>query len=611
MSNTNNIETVLILDKLKDGIVVVDKNSVVCYANNSAITLLEKEKEAFINSQFEYPVLKKGYKELSILKKNAKKILELTFEKIKWKNTEHFLIIIKDITEQKLIQSEELYSELFHSVSDALFLIDNKTSEILKANKTAETLYSYSKDELLQMKNTDLSAEPDKTRDVTLKSPVIKDNVVFIPLRYHKNKRGEVFPVEITGRFYESKNREVHIAAVRDISERLIADEALKESQRKLSVLMSNLPGMAYRCKYNKAYTMLFVSDGCKNLTGYESNELINSNEITYGQLIVQEYKDKIWKEIQKAISEKRQFQIEYKIISKSGREKWVWEKGIGIESNDATVNYLEGFITDITELKNTEEQLIAAKEAAERSDQLKSSFLANMSHEIRTPMNGIVGFSKLLLKEDLEYEKRVKYVNVINNSSNQLLSIIGDILDISRIETGNVYLNFTNFSLEKLLTEIHDSFLIQMQEKGLKFIKKFDFKDSKGFINADLTKVQQVITNLITNAYKFTDKGHIILGCRAQKNDYVIYVSDTGIGINSKLQKSIFNRFNKGEIEYTSKYGGTGLGLSISKAYIEMMGGTIWVESQKGKGSCFYFAIPQNARINDVELKSKNKEKL
>lgn len=506
--------------------------------------------------------------------------------------------IVADETELKstlnaIRESEELYRELFESESDAIFLIENRTGNILKANRAAEKLYGYPLDELLKKKNTDLLVEPDKTKNFTLKSPVIKENVAFIPLRYHKNKKGEVFPVEITGRFFEWKNKKVHIAAIRDISVRIKTDEALKESQRMLSVLMSNLPGMAYRCNNDKNYTMLFVSDGCKELTGYEPEHLINNRLISYNDIVHSDSKSKTREDIQKAIKEKRPFQLEYKIITKEGKEKWVWEKGTGIESKDGKVKYLEGFISDISDLKRFEEELIKEKERAERSDQLKSSFLANMSHEIRTPMNGIVGFAKLLLKEDLDKNKKEKYVSVINNSSQQLLSIIGDILDISRIETGDVDLYNSEFSLTEMLETIYNSFTPIAESKKLDLVKNIQIPQNKDLIFADQTKLQQIITNLMNNGIKFTGKGLVGIECSFKKDLFTITVSDTGIGISKDRIHEVFDRFNKGEIDLTYQYSGTGLGLSISKAFVELMGGKIWLESEKGKGSEFYFTLP------------------
>jgi hypothetical protein len=515
--------------------------------------------------------------------------------------------MILDITEQKdsqkkLIESEELYRELFDSESDALFLIENKTGQILEANKAASDLYGYTHEELLLMRNDDLSAQPEATRKVTEESPIVKESVVFIPLRYHQNNKGEVFPVEITGRFFNWKNKDVHIAAIRNIELRLKTDEALHESQRTLSVLMSNLPGMAYRCLYDKNYTMIFVSEGCKQLSGYESGDMRNNKNVSYNEIVHPDFKEDLRRNIKNALSEKTQFQVEYKIITKDGKEKWVWEKGVGIFSESGKIEALEGFITDISDLKHTQKELIKAKEAAERSDRLKSSFLANMSHEIRTPMNGIVGFSKLLLKDDLTKEQRKKYTDIINNGSQQLLTIIGDILDVSKIETGNIETYKTEFSVVDLIETIYETFIEQSVKKEVTLIRKIDIPHEKQLIYTDKTKLQQVIVNLLNNAFKFTDTGNITLSSSYRNNKYEFLVSDTGLGISSSKLDTVFDRFNKGEVDLTYKYSGTGLGLSISKAFVQMLNGKIWVESDLGKGSKFYFTLPFEEKERDAQ---------
>lgn len=608
----------IILDKLKEGIIIIDQNKLINYANTASAELLHRDIQLLLNCEFEYPVLKSGYSELNLKNgANEDEILKLNFEKIEWEGKPSTLITIIDITQYKsieqkkaqqaLIESEELYRELFESVSDALLLIENDTGKILEANFAATNLYGFGYNELLTRKNDDLSAQPELTKKVTKNSPIKKDLVVHVPLRYHKNRNGEIFPVEITARFFNWKNKKVHIAAIRDISERIKTHKALVESQRTLLVLMSNLPGMAYRCKNDKKYTMLFISDGCENLTGYEADELVENKVVSFNQLVHPDFKNDLSEIIKDALNDKKQFQAEYKIITKEGGEKWVWEKGTGIFSKSGKLEFIEGFISDISDLKRTESELIIAKESAERSDQLKSSFLANMSHEIRTPMNGIVGFSGLLLKDDLTFEKKSRYVDIINNSSQQLLSIIDDILNISKIETGNINLWNTHFSVAQFIDTIYESFLPQAQAKNINLFKKIEIKEINQNIYTDKTKLQQVISNLLNNALKFTDKGKITLACILQNDKLLFYVADTGIGISKDKINVVFDRFNKGDIDLNYKYGGTGLGLAISKAFVEMMGGEIWVESNIGKGSCFYFTLPYVETLNQIS-KSKNK---
>ncbi len=214
------------------------------------------------------------------------------------------------------------------------------------------------------------------------------------------------------------------------------------------------------------------------------------------------------------------------------------------------------------------------------------------MSHEIRTPMNGIVGFAKLLQKHDLSKDKLEDYINIIVKSSNQLLSIVNDILDISRIETGQVDLYENQINLNTALEEVKTFFEILTNEKGLKLNLNCSIKNSESNILVDDSKLKQIIFNLIGNALKFTHEGAIEFGYKVKDNNLEFYVKDSGIGIPKKFQKHIFDRFNK--VEHGSDvYGGTGLGLAICKGLIEKMNGEIWLESVEGEGTCFYFTLP------------------
>jgi CheY-like chemotaxis protein len=243
-------------------------------------------------------------------------------------------------------------------------------------------------------------------------------------------------------------------------------------------------------------------------------------------------------------------------------------------------------------------QNLLEAKEQAEESDRLKSAFLANMSHEIRTPMNGILGFTQLMLNNTPLDDTQQKYMDIIQSRGKHLLQIINDIIDISKIEANQLKIEQSHFYLNDLLDEIYHSYEADMEHKKisdikLKYLPEFSREDS--YIYSDKFRLQQILTNLLSNAFKFTQKGSIEFGYQKTDDQTLqFFVRDTGIGIPKDKQKDVFERFRQAEENSTSKkYEGTGLGLSISKNLVHLMNGTIWVESEEGKGSAFYFTIP------------------
>ncbi|MCF6366761.1 MAG: YfiR/HmsC family protein [Bacteroidales bacterium] len=238
------------------------------------------------------------------------------------------------------------------------------------------------------------------------------------------------------------------------------------------------------------------------------------------------------------------------------------------------------------------------AKEKAEESDRLKSAFLANMSHEIRTPMNAIIGFSNLLNRKKFNKKKRAELVSYIIKSSDTLLHLINDIIDISKIEAGQMTINKDDFFID----EIFEDLTVFYKEK-ITLLKDIEFKIIKNNkinskIYTDKHRLQQVLINLINNALKFTEKGFVEIGYKysSDKNNIVFYVKDSGIGIIEQHQNKIFNRFTKLEKESEKLYRGAGLGLSISKNIVKLLGGEIWLKSESNKGSTFYFSIPLNS---------------
>ncbi|MBV5313546.1 MAG: PAS domain S-box protein [Prolixibacteraceae bacterium] len=271
------------------------------------------------------------------------------------------------------------------------------------------------------------------------------------------------------------------------------------------------------------------------------------------------------------------------------------WESAVisPITNEGGDIEFLLAIKEDITDKKRMIDDLVTAKEKAQESDRLKSAFLANMSHEIRTPLNSIIGFSELLLDPDFDQEQHDEFARMINNSGSGLLSIISDIMDLSKIEAGQVDLKMNYFSVNRLLSDIAKEYSYNAIEKGIELRMAPSNSEEEISIYSDSAKVKQVLINFVSNAIKFTENGSVEVGFRVQNESVLFQVQDTGIGISGEFHSQIFERFRQVEETMTRKYGGNGLGLAISKSLVEMIGGKIGMKSEKGKGSIFYFTIP------------------
>jgi PAS domain S-box-containing protein len=296
----------------------------------------------------------------------------------------------------------------------------------------------------------------------------------------------------------------------------------------------------------------------------------------------------------------------EYATIANGKKTIFLNTKGPILDKNGKVVG-LFGVARDITERKQAEMELIKAKEHAEESDQLKSAFLANMSHEIRTPMNGILGFIELLKEPDLTGPEHDKYIQVIEKSGARLLNIINDIISISKVESGQMEVSLSETNINDQIEYLCTFFKPTAEQKGIDLLFNCSITGKDAVLTTDREKLYAILTNLIKNALKFTHQGTIEIGYDLVETDnylslhtdnfpsrhYLFYVKDTGTGILPEQKEFIFERFRQGSNSLTHSYEGAGLGLAISKAYVEMLGGKIWVESVYGKGSIFYFTIP------------------
>ncbi len=390
-------------------------------------------------------------------------------------------------------------------------------------------------------------------------------------------------------------NPTAFIAISKDVSESNQTRRLLQESEKK------------FRDIFNHAHDAMFLIDsrgyhldsnrGARELTGYSREEL---SRFHFTDLVAEAYLEKSYKVFNALLSGEEGGTFENEIFDKQGRGIPVELTTTPIQDNQGNLASILVIIRNIYERKNFEEQLIQAKKKAEESDQLKSAFLANMSHEIRTPMNGIIGFSGMLLRDNISEKKKKHFVNIINNSANQLLGIINDIIDISKLETGQQKINAETFNLNHLIRETHSIFATTAGDKKLQFTYHAPLNDDSSYVRTDRVKLQQILNNLLNNAFKFTTRGKVEFGYEPTAEGIKLFVSDTGQGIPGEMQEKIFERFIQVPDPSGRSNGGTGLGLSISRGLAELMGGRITIDSKMEQGTTFYIELPLELQRTD-----------
>ncbi len=374
-------------------------------------------------------------------------------------------------------------------------------------------------------------------------------------------------------------------------------EASLMESERKFRTLMENAFDGIY---LTRSRHFEYVNHRFCEITGYTAGEL-TSSEFNFYDLLTPESKNLVAQRYQaRQRQEKIPNRYEMRIYTEAGELKDVELSTVSLESgNEVTVM---GIMRDVTQRKMAERELLKAKEKAEESDRLKTAFLANMSHEIRTPMNGVVGFTKLLKQKDFPKNKQKEFLDIIDSRANHLLDLINDIIDISKIEAGQVHIEHTRFSLNEMMDELYQMHSNELQNKSKNNITlnlHKAFSDASSEISSDQLRLKQILTNLLSNAVKFTSSGTIEFGYEpAGNNGLMFYVEDTGPGIPQEKQKLIFNRFRQADESSSKSFGGTGLGLAISKNLVEMLGGSIEVESEENRGTTFRFTLPYQPAI-------------
>jgi PAS domain S-box-containing protein len=386
-----------------------------------------------------------------------------------------------------------------------------------------------------------------------------------------------------------------------EVNERIRAEKHLQYSLKELKDLESALDHHCIVVRTDRRGLITFVNEKFCSISKYSREELMGmDHRLINSGFHSKEFITDLWRTIKNG----QVWKGEIKNRAKDGSLYWVDTTIVPFCDEQGYPQQYIAIRTDITEIKRVEEDLRGAKETAEEASRAKSEFLANMSHEIRTPLNGVMGMTDLVLDTDLSDEQR-EYLETVKMSADSLLTVINDILDFSKIEAGKIDLEAIDFNLRDCLEMSLKTLAVKADQKGLELLCEVA-PEVPDAVRGDAGRLRQIIINLAGNAIKFTNKGEVVLKIQAEASDanhlrLRFTVADTGIGIPKEKLKAIFDPFSQADTSTTRKYGGTGLGLTISSRLVAMMGGTIWVESEPGRGSQFHFT----ARLAPADAKA------
>lgn len=516
------------------------------------------------------------------------------------KSVHHFLSTYVDITENKIheenISKEKIFLRtLIDNLPSLVYILDNKGRKLISNRADFENSGHKIESEVLG--KTDIELYPgdlgirghtDNMSVIETGKPIFDREEMF----FDKFGNAKWLLTTKLPLFGSGKKSIGLIGIGHDITDRKLMINKITESEAYYRTLIDLSPDGIVTCDMNGKLTFaskrafeIFGEDPDANVIGIS---VFNWLDPKHHQVINEHLNNVLSGDLKPATGE-------YKLLRKDRTTFWAELSSSPLVNSKGKATGLLIVCHDISERKKAEEEIIRARDRAEESDRLKTAFLHNISHEIRTPMNAITGFSALLGEPDLDSESRRSFIDVITRSSDHLLSIVNDIIEISNIEAGIIKINRNNINVNSILKGLYDQFAIIANERNIAFKYTAPLPDNDAIILTDRTKLEEILSNLLSNAFKFTQKGQIGFGYKLKDKSLEFYVSDTGIGIPEDMHLRIFDRFFQVENAVSRQYEGTGLGLSISKAYAELLGGRIWLTSEQGKGTIFCFTLPYN----------------
>ena len=515
------------------------------------------------------------------------------------------VITFEDITEHKVFaealkKSEDKYRNLAENQPIAVtrFNIENNKYEFVNKEFVRQTGYEMADFDRLNPDELREIIYPDDADKVTEEYKKWKDNDFKNNLRVDYriiNKANQI--VWLDTFLYAEYNDKGGVQCINqlciDVTEIKIKEEEYRKNQERYNLAITAIKDGIW--DWDMALDDIFLSKAFLEIIGYKKEEIEDFRKFWFDSVHPDE-RENLYKDLHDHMEGKTDVFINlHRVKHKNGNWIWVESKGKCFRDDKGKAVRFLGTLTDISERKKNEEELINARKEAENALKTKAEFLATMSHEIRTPMNAVIGMSGLLMETDLTEEQR-EFADTIRLSGDHLLTIINDILDFSKIESERLTLEEQPFELSSCVEDVYDLMGPRALAKRLDLLYQID-SQIPHIIVGDVTRLRQILGNLVSNAIKFTDFGEVFTSVELEKREgdnltLAFTVKDTGIGIHEEKKKKIFEAFSQADSSTTRRYGGTGLGLAISKKLVEMMDGTIWVESEYGKGSAFQFTI-------------------